>query len=297
MPLWSVDGGQVTGFAKLVSSFGVVVAVALAGTACGRDERQPPAAPLADDSAAAIDKAITTVTTFNTELQPHIWDGAQLRPEVRKATLEIVDRIARESGIDGLKVDDVNLVGSIASYEYNDTSDFDVHVFVHADSTALQQLSASTRLLNSNIEQLQEGHIRFYGLPVEVHFFAEGPEAERVPGIGRYSILNNAWLEKPLRQPENFDRAQMAADMKGFIDRYNKVVAEFSAAKKGFDCTRLRDLDDEITGYRKSSFETDQGPRNTQNLAFRALRRLNVSIPDMLDSLEEDCIYVNESLP
>jgi predicted nucleotidyltransferase len=283
--------------ARLTSCVGIVLAVVMSGTACGRDAGRAPSAPLADDSAAAIDKAITTVTTFNTELQPHIWDGAQLRPEVRKATLEIVDRIARESGIDGLKVDDVNLVGSIASYEYNDTSDFDVHVFVHTDSTALQQLSASTRLLNSNIEQLQEGHIHFYGLPVEVHFFAEGPEAERVPGIGRYSILNNAWLEKPLQQPENFDRAQMAADMKGFIDRYNKVVAEFSAAKKGFDCTRLRDLDDEITGYRKSSFETDQGPRNTQNLAFRALRRLNVSIPDMLDSLEEDCIYVNESLP
>ena len=59
----------------------------------------------------------------------------------------------------------------------------------------------------------------------------------------------------------------------------------------------MGDLDDEITGYRKSSFETDQGPRNTQNLAFRALRRLNVSIPDMLDSLEADCTYVNESLP
>ena len=47
----------------------------------------------------------------------------------------------------------------------------------------------------------------------------------------------------------------------------------------------------------RASFDTDQGPRNTQNLAFRALRRLNVSIPDMLDSLEEDCTYVNESLP
>jgi hypothetical protein len=283
--------------ARLASCVGIVIAVAMSGGACGHDERQPSAAPLADDSAAAIDKAIATVTTFNTELQPHIWDGAQLRPEVRKATLEIVDRIARESGIDGLEVDDVHLVGSIASYEYNDTSDFDVHVFVHADSTTPQQLSASTRLLNSNVEQLQEGHIRFYGLPVEVHFFAEGPEADRVPGIGRYSILNNAWLEKPLQQPENFDRAQMAADMTSFIDRYNTVVAEYSAAEKRFDCTRLRDLDDEITGYRKSSFETDQGPRNTQNLAFRALRRLNVSIPDMLDSLEEDCIYVNESLP
>jgi len=283
--------------ARLASCVGIVIAVAMTGTACGHDEHQPSSAPLADDSAAAIDKAITTVTTFNTELQPHIWEGAQLRPEVRKATLDMVDRLVRDSGIDGLTVDDVALVGSIASYEYNDTSDFDVHVFVHADGVAAQQLSASTALLSSNIEQRQEGRIHFYGLPVEVHFYAGAPEAERVPGVGRFSILRNEWIEKPLQHPENFDRAQMAGDMKGFIDRYNRLVSEFSAANKGFDCTRLSDLDDEISSYRSASFDTDLGPRNTQNLAFRALRRLNVSIPDMLDTLEEDCTYVNESLP
>ena len=170
--------------ARLASCVGIVIAVAMTGTACGHDEHQPSSAPLADDSAAAIDKAITTVTTFNTELQPHIWEGAQLRPEVRKATLDMVDRLVRDSGIDGLTVDDVALVGSIASYEYNDTSDFDVHVFVHADGVAAQQLSASTALLSSNIEQRQEGRIHFYGLPVEVHFYAGAPEAERVPGAG-----------------------------------------------------------------------------------------------------------------
>ena len=276
---------------------GIAAAVALDGTACGRDADQGPSAPLADNSPAAIDKAITAATTFNTELAPHIWDGEKLRPEVRTGTLAMVDRLVRDSGVDGLTVDDVALVGSIASYEYNDASDFDVHVHTHADGVAAQQLSASMALLSSNIEQRQEGRIHFYGLPVEVHFYAGAPEAERVPGVGRFSILHNAWIEKPAQHPENFDRAQMAADIKGFSDRYNRLVEEFTAAKKGFDCTRLSDLDDEISGYRSASFDTDLGPRNTQNLAFRALRRLNVSIPDMLDTLEEDCTYVNESLP
>lgn len=271
--------------------------MAMSATACGRDAGRPPSAPLADDSAAAIDTAITAVTTFNTELAPHVWDGERLRPEVRTATLAMVDRLVRDSGIDDLTVDDVALVGSIASYEYNDTSDFDVHVHTHADGVAPQQLSASAALLSSNIEQRQEGRIHFYGLAVEVHFYAGAPEAERVPGVGRFSVLHNTWIEKPVKHPENFDRAQMAADMKAFIDRYNRLVTEFSAAKKGFDCGRLSDLDDEISNYRRASFDTDLGPRNTQNLAFRALRRLNVSIPDMLDSLEDDCTYINESLP
>ncbi|WP_243841421.1 hypothetical protein [Mycobacterium sp. DL592] len=276
---------------------GIATAVVFSGTACGRDADRVPSAPLADNSSAAIDKAITAVTTFNTELQPHIWDGEQLRPQVRTATLAMVDRLVRDSGVAGLTVDDVALVGSIASYEYNDASDFDVHVHTHADGVAAQQLSAAMALLSSNIEQRQEGRIHFYGLPVEVHFYAGAPEGERVPGVGRFSILHNTWIDKPAQHPENFDRAQMAADMKGFSDRYNRLVEEFTAAKKGFDCKRLSDLDDEISDYRSASFDTDLGPRNTQNLAFRALRRLNVSIPDMLDTLEEDCTYVNESLP
>jgi len=256
--------------ARLASCVAIVIAVTTSGTACGRDSGRAPSAPLADDSAPAIDKAITAVTTFNTELSPHIWDGERLRPEVRTATLAMVDRLVRDSGIDGLTVDDVALVGSIASYEYNDTSDFDVHVHTHADGVAAKQLSASTALLSSNIEQRQEGRIHFYGLPVEVHFYAGVPEAERVPGVGRFSILHNTWIEKPAQHPENFDRNQMAADMKAFIDRYNGLVSEFSAAKKGFNCTRLSDLDDEISSYRRASFDTDLGPRNTQNLAFRA---------------------------
>ena len=156
-----------------------------------------------------------------------------MRPEVRKATLAWSDRLVRDSGIDGLTVDDVALVGSIASYEYNDTSDFDVHVFVHADGVSCAAAFSEHALLSSNIEQRQEGRIHFYGLPVEVHFYAEPPEAERVPGVGRYSILRNEWIEKPLQHPENFDRAQMAGDMKGFIDRYNKARLGIQRGEEG----------------------------------------------------------------
>lgn len=55
-----------------------------------------------------------------------------MRAGVRAMTLKVVDRVVSTSGIDGLTVDTVELFGSNASYEYDGTSDFGIHVFVHS---------------------------------------------------------------------------------------------------------------------------------------------------------------------
>ncbi len=78
--------------------------------------------------------AIRAVTTFPTELDPRLWNGTDLKPEVREKSLTVVDRIVRTSGIPGLTVDAVELFGSNASYEYDYASDFGIHVFTHSEA-------------------------------------------------------------------------------------------------------------------------------------------------------------------
>jgi hypothetical protein len=88
----------------------------------------------------------------------------------------------------------------------------------------------------------------------------------------------------------------MATDMKKFIGEYNDLADAYAADKKGFTCSRFSDLDSEMSLYRNSGFTEDLGSRSTQNLAYRALRRLNISIPDMVDTVEDECIFVQESI-
>jgi hypothetical protein len=57
-----------------------------------------------------------------------------------------------------------------------------------------------------------------------------------------------------------------------------------------------RRWDAHLRDYRNSAFVNGFGGRSTQNLTYRALRRLNVSIPDMVDRLEDECIFGNESV-
>lgn len=271
----------------------LLVAIALAGCT----DRGEGAPPLADGSDRAVQAAIDAVTTFPTRLDPRLWNGTDLKPEVRDRSLMIVDRIIATSGVPGLTVDSVEVFGSNASYEYDDASDFGIHVFTHSAALAGAELDGVLRLLNDDVERRQEGRITFNGVPLEVTFHGgRGDTYRREPGIGQYSVSLDRWIEKPVQQPDHFDRARMAADMKTHIARYNALVSDYGRDREGFDCARFGDLDEELSNYRNTDFAKGFGSRSTSNLVYRALRRMDVNIPVMLDSLEDECTFGQESL-
>jgi hypothetical protein len=273
----------------------VVLCSLLLVAACG--SAAEPQSPLADDSDAAVSKVVDAITTFPTQLDPRIWDGLTMKPDVREAILRVVDRVIGETRIDGLTVDAVDLFGSNASYEYDDKSDLGVHVFVHKPGITDDEFTPYMHLLNDQVERRQEGRIRFYGLPLELSFHAgRSANYEPRPGIGQYSVTDGRWVIEPVKQPDNFDRNQMKVDAKKFIGKYNDLVRQYLAGKKGFDCIRFNALDREMADYRNQGFQQGLGSRSTQNLTYRALRRLNVEIPEMVDKLEDECTFINESV-
>lgn len=217
-----------------------------------------PVAPLADDSNRAVQAAIDDVTRFPTQLDSRLWSGQDLKPEIGAMSMKVVDRIVATSAIPGLTVDAVELFGSNASYEYDDASDFGIHVFTHSDSLAPQALKGLLKLLNDDVERRQEGKITFYGIPVEVTFHGERSENYRpTKGIGQYSLSEGRWIEPAALQPSNFDRTEMATELKSFIGRYNDLVSSFIDDKKQFDCARFGELDSEMGTYRNTSSPRD----------------------------------------
>lgn len=273
----------------------IAAAAVLLLAACGSAE--PPSPRLADDSDTAVTKAIDAITTFPTQLDPRLWDGMSMRPDIRNAILRVVDRIVDDTGIDGLTVDAVDLFGSNASYEYDDKGDVGAHVFVHKPGMTAEELSPILELLSDQVERRQEGRILLNGLPLEVTFHAERSEGyQSRPGVGQYSVTDGGWLVEPVEQPDNFDRTQIRADAQRFIGDYNDLVREYESDRRNFQCSRFGALDDVLVDYRREGFDANLGSRSTQNLTFRALRRLNVSIPDMLDKLEDECIFIGESV-
>lgn len=257
---------------------------------------------LVRETDAQLAERVTAISTFPSVLDPRLWSGMELKPDVREKTLLIVDKLFK-----GLKlgpavtVTSVELFGSNASYEYDAAADFGVHVFVsNADERALSPdaLKNLLRIYNGYVELWQEGKIRFNGVVLEVVFHAEPrrPTYMPRPGIGQYSISRNEWIEKPMVQENRFDRKQMLADARRWVDRWNALVCDYAASPITFDCTRFDALDAEMRDYRSVGFATGRGGRSTENLTYRMLRRLSANIPDGVDNIEEVCHFRQHSV-
>ena len=122
-----------------------------------------------------------------------------LKDKVRDKMLEIIDEFLadlEEQGIK-IKVDDILLIGSNASYNYTKDSDIDLHILANAKAVnysadvADALYSAYRSLFNKNLD------IEFFGIPVEI--FVETEKSARVSN-GIYSVKNNNWVKKPIAE-------------------------------------------------------------------------------------------------
>lgn len=134
-------------------------------------------------------------------LDPQLFDkDGQMFPQMREKLLNRADFIIQQTiaGIPGLKVADICLTGSAASYCYHKGSDIDIKIEVHNENCPF---------LTKDIRCLRE----FYGNLVSV-FYNKGyklfignrfvdPQISpcQIDIMGIYSILNKRWVLKPDR--------------------------------------------------------------------------------------------------
>jgi hypothetical protein len=63
------------------------------------------------------------------QLNPKIWDGEQLRPEVKIKLLQIAEKFREFIDID-VPVIDVQITGGQVTYHYTEHSDLDLHLII-----------------------------------------------------------------------------------------------------------------------------------------------------------------------
>lgn len=157
------------------------------------------------------------------ELNPALFDGEELKPEVKEKVIEIVDTFIKELREDDIKFNlkDIILVGSNVSYNYTRDSDLDIHII--ADSNGLECPAELYSLLYGAYRSIfnKNYDINIKDIPVEI--FVEIDENKGISN-GVYSI-NNGWVKKPEKQkiPE-IDKAAFDAEFKKWEDRYLKFI-------------------------------------------------------------------------
>lgn len=217
--------------------------------------------------------ATTPLVTVNRRLNPKIWEGDRIKPEVRKKLIEIARAFEEFVGIE-LEVVDYTVTGSNANYTWTNYSDLDLHLIIPGKATDEQR-----ELFSAKKALWAEQHdITIKGLPVEC--YVQGQD-EPHHSTGVYSVVNDAWLVEPKKIKPKVDDASIEA-------KKDALLAAIEHALLSKDLEKLRAVKDKITQMRKAGLER-AGEWSVENLVFKILRNLGLidQITDKIRELED----------
>lgn len=172
-----------------------------------------------------------------------------------------------------LNIVDIEIVGSNASYNYNEKSDIDLHIIVNSEvnyiePTILRQLYNDRKgAFNRDYE------LEINGLPVELYIedVKDGNATN-----GRFSILKNEWVKFP--EPITYEVPDISKDLNEILDKCFKTL-------QSSDAEEVRTLINDIYMMRKLGLAED-GEASVGNLVFKELRNMDI-MSDLKDHYYE----------
>jgi predicted nucleotidyltransferase len=203
---------------------------------------------------------------MNDTLSPLIWEGETLKPEVRKTLLMNAKRFIEFCDVEALKFDDIILTGSMANFNYSDSSDLDVHTIL--DFTQVSENKEFVGDFFKLKKQLwaEKLPIQIKGHDVEM-YLQDSKEPHH--SSGTYSLIKNDWIRKPTKKIVNIDTADVqlkSADLINAIDDLKTNMDEKNFLKKH------EQLKTKIKKYRQSGLDSNAGEFSIENLVFKVLR-------------------------
>ena len=202
-------------------------------------------------------------------LNPKIWDGDRIHPEVAQKLMEIANDFWDGLDLKHVDIVDIIITGSIANYNWTEMSDIDLHILVNFDDVDenIDLVGAFFRNVRANWNKTH--NIMIKGHEVEV-YVQEASE----PHIssGTYSLLNNEWVQRPTYEEVTIDELQVARKADCLMDLISKVENEYNRGDYSEAYDEAKRLMAKIRTFRKCGLEHG-GEFSPENLAFKVLRR------------------------
>lgn len=202
---------------------------------------------------------------YSPKLNPKLFNSNnELYPEIREKVEDIVAKFLEYTQIDNINILDIRLVGSNASYNYNENSDFDIHIVVDLSKISDPKTIASLYFGEVKSSFKDNYDIKIKGIEVEIYVedINSSPKSN-----GIYSVSRNTWIKEPtpMEDPskEDLDKAEMIEEE--FID----------SLKSAKDADELESIINSIYLARKDGLDAE-GETSPYNLAFKSLRNKGI---------------------
>lgn len=234
--------------------------------------------------ALSFSKWISEEVEYHKELNPKIWDNNQMDPEVRKTLLAVAQDFWESLKLE-VPVIDVQLTGSIANFNWNESSDLDVHIiidFTQVDNNVelvRKALDGQRFMWNQRHSVIIRDH--------DVETYVQSKDEQHIAS-GLFSILQNKWLIVPNWKEPNIDQKDISEKTR-VIKEELKMIQKKVKSVKGEPAQQLYDyldrLKKKIMQDRKTGL-AEGGEFSVENLVFKELRRAG-TIEEVIDTLSD----------
>lgn len=229
--------------------------------------------------------------SYQKKLCPDVWEDKKINERIESKLLRIARDFYEESETNA-EIIDIQLVGSLANYNYTSESDLDVHVIIDFteidDNVELVKKAVDGFRFMWNLRHnvVIKGH--------DVELYIQDKEEEHISG-GVYSLMNHKWLKFPVYNRPNVD----TKDIKPKYDARSYDIDELTKlSTKKLDPTeaeeyynKAKDLKTKIMKSRKEGL-SKVGEYSIENLVFKKLRK-DGKIEKLIDTIGNfyDMIY------
>tara|TARA_B100001123_G_scaffold438017_1_gene571928 strand:+ start:114 stop:926 length:813 start_codon:yes stop_codon:yes gene_type:complete len=203
------------------------------------------------------------------DLHPKFWIIEDtLHPQISKRLVEIA-----QDFLEGLDVEvelkDLRFTGSLASFNWSTYSDIDLHLVVDFGSLD-EDIDFVRDYFGAKIFVWNNRHdIKIHDFEVEIYVENEGEPHE---ALGLYSIMNNEWIKKPVREDADIDWPEVEKKANSLMDQIDRIAKLLTDKKyKEIEESSHR-LKEKIKRFRRSGLDR-AGVYSPENVAFKVLRR------------------------
>lgn len=205
----------------------------------------------------------------NDTLEPEIWIGEEIRPEIRKKLIMIAMDFVEGLPID-VNVKDITLTGSLANYNWSNYSDVDLHIIVDFLEVDENLALVKSFFDNARMKWNNDHDIKMKGYDVEIYVENEG-ESHKSSGL--FSLMNNDWIKRPKKYRANIDFLAAKHKARDIEFQVNIVSNLITAKKYDTALKNIERLKAKIRNMRRAGLESKLQEFSIENIAFKILRR------------------------
>lgn len=210
--------------------------------------------------------------TYQKELCPDLWEGKTLNKRIEDKLLRIARDFFEEMEFD-TEILDIELVGSLANFNYNAESDIDVHIMID-----FSDINDDIFLVKKAVDGQRFMWNLRHNIVIKEHdveLYIQDKNEEHI-SAGCYSLMNHKWIKFPSYSPPDVDTEDIEPkyDARVYdIDELNKLSeSDLEPDDAELYYKKAKDLKTKIMKARKAGL-TQDGEFSIENLVFKKLRK------------------------